>query len=402
MDKRAIVIVLDGVGIGALPDAAEYDDEGTHSLAHVATAVGGLTLPTLQALGLGNAAQIPAATEDGAIQIPGLPPAPCPTGAFGKMASLNPGKDSIYGHWELMGCLVDHPLGLFPDGFPADIIARFSERIGTGILGNSTASGTEIIRRLGEEHLRTKKPIIYTSSDSVFQIAAHEEIIPIDRQYEICRIARELMNPLRVGRVIARPFIGQPGNFTRTGNRRDFSMPPVSPTLLDHLEQSQRKVVGLGKIDDLFASRGVSRAVKTTSNKDTMAKLNDEFERSRGGLLFANCNDTDTAYGHRRNPQGYAGALRDVDRGLSALMPKLTSSDLLFICADHGCDPCLQRHTDHTREYVPLLIYSPAIEPGTSLGIRPSFADVGQTIADWFQITGPSAGTSVIPVLINK
>ncbi len=383
--NRVVLIVLDSVGAGSLPDASEYGDEGASTLSHVAEACGGLNLPRLQELGLGNI-----------IPIRGVPPNPTPTAAFGKMAEASKGKDTIAGHWELMGIVLERAFSLFPHGFPVEMIAEFVSRTGAGgILGNKPASGTEIIRELGEEHVRTAFPIVYTSGDSVFQIAAHEEVIPLDRLYGMCIQARRICDKHQIGRVIARPFIGRAGAFTRTVNRRDFPMLPPRETVLDLLKQGGWPVVGIGKIDNIFADRGISRSVHTNGNSDGMKRLASELAATSGGLIFMNLVDFDMAYGHRNDVPGDAGALEAFDAGLGTLLAGLRETDVLIISADHGRDPTYPG-TDHTREYVPLLVYGRRVRP-VDLGVRSSFCDVGASILEMFGIDRTLPGRSFCP-----
>jgi phosphopentomutase len=383
--NRVVLIVLDSVGAGSLPDAKEYGDEGASTLAHVADAAGGLNVPRLQRLGLGNI-----------IPIPGVPPDPVPMAAFGKMREASKGKDTIAGHWELMGIALERAFSLFPRGFSKDMIAEFVSRTGAGgILGNKPASGTEIIQELGEEHIRTAFPIVYTSGDSVFQIAAHEDVISIDRLYGMCVQARHICDKHQIGRVIARPFVGRIGAFTRTANRRDFPMLPPRETVLDLLERGGWPVVGIGKIDNIFANRGISRSVHTNGNSDGMKRLASELETTSSGLIFINLIDFDMAYGHRNDARGYAGALEAFDSGLGALLAGLGETDVLMITADHGCDPTYPG-TDHTREYVPLLVYGKQVRP-VDLGVRSSFCDVGASILEMFGIGRTLPGRSFYP-----
>ena len=365
---RIFLVVLDGVGIGALPDADRYGDAGSNTLVHTAEAVGGLTVPNLTRWGLGNLAVIP-----------GVPPSKAPSGAFALLAEASPGKDTTTGHWELAGLILDRPFPTYPAGFPARIVTRFSEAIGRPILGNKKASGTEIIVELGAEHLASGHPIVYTSADSVFQIAAHEEIVPLDQLYAWCGTARAILDgPDAVGRVIARPFRGQPGAFVRTAGRRDFSLPPPRPTILDALKDSGLTVIGLGKIEDIFAGRGLSRSNHTLDNPGTLAALEHVAGERFDGLVLANCVDFDMLYGHRNDPVGFAAALTEADRALGGVARALRPGDLLLVTADHGCDP-VTPSTDHSREYVPLLAVGPGVRPG-SLGIRSTFADLAATI----------------------
>jgi len=374
MGRRAVVIVLDGVGVGALPDADRYGDEGADSLGNTAGAVGGLRLPLLAGLGLGNVSSIE-----------GVPRNANARASWGRMNERSPGKDSTSGHWELMGCPLDEPFPLYPEGFPGEIIERFERSAGMGVLGNVPASGTEIIELLGEEHMRTGKPIVYTSADSVFQIAAHEDTIRPDRLYLLCRIARDILSaPHGVARVIARPFTGRPGSFTRTKGRKDFSLPPPGPTLLDSLSGRGFRVVTVGKIHQLFAGRGIDEVVAASSNEEAMAAT---YEFVRGGgsfsLLFVNLIDFDMLYGHRRDLAGYAAALERFDGWLGSFIELLEPGALLFITSDHGCDPTM-RGSDHTREYVPLLAARIGSEGGVELGTRESFSDLAATVADHF------------------
>jgi phosphopentomutase len=359
---------MDSAGIGELPDAAVYRDEGSDTLGNIARRVG-LRVPALRSLGLWRVAAI------GGPQPPVL-------GASGRMAEKSPGKDSVTGHWEMAGVVLDKPFPTFPDGFPADLIARFEGRIGRPTIGNVVASGTAIIDQLGPEHVRTGAPIVYTSADSVFQIAAHEDVVPVAELYRFCEIAFALVaRGLGVGRVIARPFVGAPGSFARTPNRRDFALEPFGPTLLDGLKAGGLPVVGVGKIEDLFAGRGLTKATHTKSDADGMRVIGEELAVTPHGLLFANLVDFDTVYGHRNDVEGYAANLESFDTLLAGLLRRLQREDLLIVTADHGNDPTTPS-TDHSREYVPLLIYGDAVRPGVDVGTRPTFADLGQTIAD--------------------
>jgi len=383
--RRAILLVLDGVGIGELPDAADYGDEGSNTLVNMAKAVGGLNLPNLQRMGLGNIEQIE-----------GIPPAEKPIACYGKMREVSAGKDTTTGHWEIAGIIREKPFPTYPNGFPPEIIEAFEKAIGRKVLGNKPASGTAIIEELGEEHLRTGYPIVYTSADSVFQIAAHEEIVPVEQLYEWCRIAREILRgEHEVARVIARPFIGTPGNFKRTPRRRDFSVPPPYPTLLDALTEVGLKVVTVGKIDDIFAGRGVTFAIHTSDNRDGMQRVETLTAQGDFDFLWCTLVDFDTVYGHRNNPQGFAQALREFDEWLGNFLPKLREGDLLIITADHGNDPTTPS-TDHSREYVPLLIWTPSLREGKPLGVRQTFADVAATIADWLKVEWHGAGKSCL------
>jgi phosphopentomutase len=382
---RVILIVLDSVGAGALPDAAAYGDAGSDTLGHIAAAQP-LTVPTLRALGLAEVAAIGA-------------PRPRPRGAVGLMAERSAGKDSVTGHWELMGLVLPKAFPTFPHGFPADLIAEFERRIGRRTLANKPASGTAILDELGAEHVRTGAPIVYTSADSVFQIAAHEDVIPVPELYRMCHIAFELAGRgLGVGRVIARPFVGTPGHFTRTSNRRDFALDPIGVTLLDRLHAAGLPVVGIGKIEDLFGGRGLTSATHTTSDMDGMDHVEAEMARTARGLIFVNLVDFDTLYGHRNDVAGYAANLERVDARLGRVLDRLAPSDLLVVTADHGNDPSTPS-TDHSREQVPLLIAGAGVPAGTRLGRRETFADLGQTVAALFGVEPLAHGTSFLAEL---
>jgi phosphopentomutase len=386
MIDRLVWIVCDSVGCGAAPDAAAYGDAGADTLGNMSVKLGGLTLPHLQGLGLGHLTQIL-----------GVPPVARPTGAFGKMRETSNGKDTTTGHWEMTGLQVDKGFPTFPHGFPSEMIERFEKAIGRGVLGNKTASGTEIIEELGREHLQTGKLIVYTSADSVFQIAAHEEIVPLDELYRISEIARKLCDEIPVARVIARPFVGEPGQFKRTYNRRDFSMPPPTATVLDDILDAKMPVIGVGKIWDIFAGRGVSENVHSEGNVDGMARTLAALERVERGLVFTNLVDFDMLYGHRRDPAGYYHALQDFDAFLPKLAAALGPNDLAIITADHGNDPTF-KGTDHTREYVPLLVIGRRAA-GHDLGTRVGFYDVAQTIAAGFGLKPRPRGTSFLDQL---
>ncbi len=387
--SRIIVIVLDSVGAGALDDAARYGDEGSNTLGNVAR-VAGLRVPTLRLLGL-----------DRLVDIGGTVSGRPARGAIGRMAESSPGKDSVTGHWEMMGIVLDRAFPVFPDGFPRPLLEAFEQRIGRGTLGNCAASGTVIIERLGAEHMRTGKPIVYTSADSVFQIAAHEEVIPIEEQYRINRMAFELaVGGYGVARVIARPFVGQPGSFTRTSNRRDFAMRPIGETVLDRLESAGVPTIAIGKVDDLFTGRGISRAVHTASDEEGMNAVVSELSSSSRGLIFANLVDFDTLYGHRNDPSGYARNLERFDARLKDLLPRLRTDDLLVVTADHGNDPTTPS-TDHSREHVPVLAAGPQVRAGVNIGTRETFADLGQTIAENFGVGSLKWGTSFLHELTN-
>lgn len=381
--RRAIVVVLDGVGVGANPDARAYGDEGASSLEHCALAVGGLALPNLGGIGLGNITSIV-----------GTAPTSESSGAYGRMAQAGAGKDSIAGHWELMGVVLREPLPTYAAGFPAELVATFERAIGRAVIGNRTASGPKIIDELGEEHVRTGYPILYTNADSVFQVAAHEEVIPLAELYAICQVARDmLIGEHAVGRVIARPFIGEPGAFKRTAQRRDFSLAPPGTTLLDLLKATGKEVIGVGKIEDLFAGRGLTQSEHSQSNCDGMAATLRWLERDFIGLLFLNLVEFDMLWGHRRDSQGFAQALRDVDAWFAQVQQRMRPGDAIFFTADHGVDPTYYG-SDHTREYVPLLAYGKPIRAGVHLGTRSSFADLGQTLAQTFGVGPLAVGTS--------
>ena len=389
--NRFIVIVLDSVGIGEAPDAAAFGDAGSHTLGNMARVVGGLKVPHLEAMGLANIAILE-----------GVLPQAKPTAAYGKMMEVSAGKDTSTGHWELMGIWLDRPFPLYPHGFPPEVMERFEAEIGRGTLGNYPASGTVIIDELGKEHLRTGKPIVYTSGDSVFQIAAHEELIPIDELYKICRIAREILRgEHEVSRVIARPFIGRPGHFERTPNRRDFSVLPPEPTVLDSLKEAGLMVYAVGKIEDIFAGQGITGAIHTRVNMDgvdkTLAAMRERRER---GLIFTNLVDFDAKFGHRNNPEGYAKALVEFDRRIPELTAALNDDDVLVITADHGNDPTTPS-TDHSREYVPILVTGAPIRAGVNLGVRQTFADLGATLASALGVKAPPHGTSFQSMIVK-
>ncbi|HML31596.1 phosphopentomutase [Sporomusa sphaeroides] len=395
MFRRIFVIVLDSVGIGAMPDAHEYGDAGANTLVHIAETKGGLTLPVLASMGLGLIEPIA-----------GVPAVSRPIAAFGKMAELSKGKDTTSGHWELAGCPLFTSFPVYPNGFPAEIIETFKLHSGLEVLGNKAASGTEIIAELGEEHMRSGRPIVYTSADSVFQIAAHEEIIPLTRLYELCKIARDkvCIGDHAVGRIIARPFIGKPGNFIRTANRHDYSLEPPAPTVLDLLKESGFAVTGIGKIADIYAHQGLTESYPTKSNSHAMEVLTDLAGKSLpSGLIMANLVDFDSIYGHRNDAAGYGQALEEFDTALAGFVSRMTEEDLLIITADHGCDPTVAG-TDHTREYVPLLAYHKRLattQQPVNLGIRSTFADVGATVAANFSLAPLAYGHSFLKDLLR-
>ena len=369
--SRAIIIVLDGLGVGELPDASDYGDVGSDTLGNMARALGGLSLPNMEALGLGNIGDFG-----------GIRKVPDCKGAYGKMAEASKGKDTTTGHWEMTGILLERPFPTYPHGFPKVVLDEFKKAIDTGILGNVPASGTDIISELGDAHMLTGFPIVYTSADSVFQIAAHKAIVPLERLYSMCEAARAiLVGEHAVGRVIARPFVGQPGNYTRTHERRDFSLVPPGETLLDIAKAQGLAVVGIGKIEDIFAGRGLTEAVHTKSNLDGMDMTIDALTRVNTGIIFTNLVDFDMLFGHRNDPEGYYGALRQFDNWLPELLGALGPEDVLLITADHGNDPTTPS-TDHSREYVPLIAYGPGLGGGVDLGVRGSFSDLGATVAE--------------------
>jgi len=388
--NRMVWIVLDSVGIGPLPDAADYGDVGRDTLGHIARARP-LRLPNLVRLGLANIK--PLAHLDAPAR---------PEGAFGKGATHSPGKDTTTGHWEMAGIWLDRAFPVYPHGFPRELVEKFEKAIGRNTIGNKPASGTEIIKELGEEHMRTGFPIVYTSGDSVFQIAAHEEVIPIAELYRMCEIARKLLDgPHRVGRVIARPFLGAPGNFRRTERRHDYAVEPPRPMLLDVLAGRKVPVLGVGKIHDVYNGRGVGNYVTTKNNSDGMEKLRSALRQQAAGLVFANLVDFDMLYGHRKDVDGFARSLEEFDALLGPLLEAMRPQDLLLITADHGCDPdpC-SPSTDHSREYVPIVTYSPGAKGGVNLGVRTTLADMGQTVAENYGGQIPH-GTSFLSLISN-
>ena len=380
---RVILMVLDSLGIGALPDAAKYGDEGACTLGSIAKANPDLHIPQLLRMGLGNI--------DGVDYLKGVA---VPEGAYGRMAEVSKGKDTTTGHWEIAGLYTEVPFKTFPE-FPADFMAEFEKRIGRGTLGNYAASGTEIIKALGAEHKATGKPIIYTSADSVFQVAANTAVIPLDELYRICEIARELLTgDLQVGRVIARPFVENPdGTYTRTADRHDYAVQPPRDTVLDKLQQAGKLVYSVGKIKDIFEGKGITEFVKTKSNRDGITQTILAMQDDRPGLIFTNLVEFDSEYGHRRDAAGYGSCLEDFDFRLPGILQALKETDLLIICADHGNDPAY-KGWDHTREYVPLLVYGKQVRAGLNLGTRTSFADIAATIAELLGAEAPEIGTS--------
>lgn len=386
MARRVILIVLDSVGIGELPDAELFGDAGSNTLGNLSRAFPeGLRLPNMEKLGLGNIAPLN-----------GVSPCPTVVAGWGKCAEKSMAKDTTLGHWEIAGVISEQPFPTYPNGFPPEIIEEFERRIGRKTLGNIPASGTEIIQRLGDEHVRTGKPIVYTSADSVFQIAAHENVIPLEELYRMCLIAREILDgPHRVGRVIARPFVGTSGQYERTRNRKDFSVPPPSPTILDRLKENGFVTIGIGKIGDIFAHKGLTKEVHTGANEKGILATILEINEAPDGLIFTNLVDTDMLYGHRNDTVGYRKSLEEFDSYLPKIIDAMHEEDLLVITADHGCDPTTPS-TDHSREYVPLLVYSRQMRSGVNLGTRETFADTAASIAEFFKIPWSGPGTSYL------
>jgi phosphopentomutase len=388
--RRVILIILDSVGCGDAPDAETFGDQGSNTLANTAQAVGGLKLPNMGRLGLGNITPIE-----------GVLPVDEPLGAYGRLTEISPGKDTTTGHWELMGVPLERPFPTYPDGFPKDLIAEFERRIGRRILGNYPASGTVIIQELGAEHVRSGKPIVYTSADSVFQIAAHEEVIPVDELYRCCQIAREtLTGEHAVGRVIARPFVGEPGNFTRTERRKDFSLTPPKDTLLDVLKADGKEVMGVGKIEDIFDHRGLTQSSHTLNNMAGVDAILEFMDTDADGLILANLVDFDMLYGHRNNPRGYADALEEFDVRLPEIEAGLRDGDVLMMTADHGNDPTTPS-TDHSRERVPILVNGRQVRRGIDLGTRDSFADVAASITELLDVIWDGAGESFARAIVS-
>jgi len=385
--RRVIWIVLDSVGIGEMPDAAAYGDAGSDTLGNIAR-LRGLKVPNLARLGLGNIKPLA-----------GIAPASAPAAAYGRCTLASPGKDTTTGHWEMVGIHLDRPFPLFPQGFPPEIMREFERRIGRCTLGNKAASGTEIIKELGEEHMRTGWPIVYTSADSVFQVAAHEEVIPLEELYRMCETAREMLRgPNEVGRVIARPFVGAPGNFVRTPNRHDYAVPPPRGMLLDQLAGRGIDVHGIGKISDVFLGRGIRESDKTRSNADGMDKTLNAMKTTREGLVFVNLVDFDQQFGHRNDVEGYGAALEQFDAWVPQFEAALGEQDLAIFTADHGCDPTTPS-TDHSREYVPLLVSGSKVRAGVNLGLRATLSDIGQSVAANFG-TAIAKGTSFLPQIL--
>jgi len=382
--KKTILLVLDSLGVGELPDANLYGDEGTNTLKNISYALGGIALPNLGRMGIGNITEIK-----------GVAPQKDTIGAYGKMAEISKGKDTTTGHWEMMGLITSDPFPTFPRGFPSYLIEEFEKLIESKTLGNEVASGTEIIERLGQKHMETGFPIVYTSADSVFQIAAHEEVIPLVELFKMCEIAREfLVGPYKVGRVIARPFIGKNGSFTRTSNRHDYSLKPPQKTLLDILVENDKEVVSIGKVKDIFAGQGFTGSFPTVNNMDGVDKLILAYQNLQDGLIFANLVDFDAKFGHRNDPVGYAEALQEFDQRLPEIWNIMDENTILIITGDHGCDPTTIS-TDHSREYTPLLIMGNEVKKSCDLKIRECFGDIGATLAEYFNVPFSGHGTSV-------
>lgn len=390
MINRVIWIVLDSVGMGALPDAEKYGDDGANTIGNVSKALGGLNLPNMEKLGLGNI--------DGMV---GVNKTDRPTGCYGRFAEMSNGKDTTTGHWEMVGIYSEQAFPTYPNGFPKEIIDSFEKAVGRKVIGNKPASGTAIIEELGEEHIKTGSLIVYTSADSVFQIAAHEEVVPLKELYSICEKARNiLVGEHAVARVIARPFIGEKGNFTRTPNRRDFSLVPPYNTVLDNLKSNNLNVMAVGKIEDIFSGKGITEAVHTKDNMDGVDKTLDYMKEDKQGLIFTNLVDFDMKWGHRNDVKAYGKGLEDFDARLPEIISAMKDTDILFITADHGCDPTTPG-TDHTREYVPFLAYGKPLRQNVNLGTRNSFADMGQTVAEIFNVEKIRYGESFLKEILN-
>lgn len=391
MINRVIWIVLDSVGMGALPDAEKYGDIGSNTIGNISRTVGGLNIPNMVHLGLGNIDYIE-----------NIEKTKNPIGCYGRFAEQSDGKDTTTGHWEMTGVCLQKPFPTYPNGFPKEIVAAFEDAIGKKMIGNKPASGTAIIEELGEEHIETENPIVYTSADSVFQIAAHEDVVSIERLYEMCTIARNILQGEHgVARVIARPFIGTPGNFTRTSNRRDFSLTPPHHTLLDHLKNGSLDVIGVGKIEDIFSNQGITEAIHTKDNMDGVDQILNYMNQDNKGLIFTNLVDFDMKWGHRNDPINYAKGLESFDHRLGEILKAMKEDDILFITADHGCDPTMPG-TDHSREYVPFLAYGKNLRQNINLKTRKTFADMGQTIAEIFHVEPIKNGTSFLNEIIKK
>lgn len=383
MIKRVILIVLDSVGIGELPDAALYGDEGSNTVGNISKAVGGLKLPNMQKIGFGNI--------DG---IKGIDYEKNPSGCYGRCTEISKGKDTTTGHWEIAGLPLYDAFPTYPSGFPDEIVKKLEEAFGTKIIGNKPASGTVIIQELGDEHVKTGYPIVYTSADSVLQIAAHEEVIPLERLYELCRIARKIMTGKHaVGRIIARPFIGGNGKYTRTSNRRDFSLKPNKKTMLNYIMESGLDVCAVGKIEDIYAGCGITDAVHTKNNLEGIEKTIEYINKDNKGLIFTNLVDFDMLYGHRNDVKGYANALREFDAKLPQIISSMKDTDMLIITADHGCDPTTPS-TDHSREYIPVLLYGKELKKNINIGTRKTYSDIGKTITDILNVKEDINGVS--------
>jgi len=384
--KRIFLVVMDSVGIGEAPDAKSFGDIGADTLGHIAEKMNGLHMPNMAKLGLSNIRQLN-----------GIEKANKPWAVYTKMEEASAGKDTMTGHWEMMGLNIEIPFRVFPESFPDELIQELEKRTGRKVIGNKPASGTAILDELGEEHMKTGAIIVYTSADSVLQIAAHEEIVPLDELYKICQIARELTldEKYMVGRVIARPFVGQPENFKRTANRHDYALKPFGRTVMNELKDSSFDVIAIGKISDIYNGEGVTKSIRTVSNQDGMDKLIDTLGLDFTGLSFLNLVDFDALYGHRRDPIGYGKALEEFDARLPEVFAKMQDDDLLMITADHGNDP-VHSGTDHTREFVPLLVYSKRMNEGVELEVRQTFSDLGATVAENFNVNMPEYGTSFL------
>lgn len=381
--KRAILVVLDSVGIGEMPDADHYGDVGSNTLGNIANQVGGMEIPNLEKLGLGNIAPLK-----------GVSVMDTPEGAFGKSAELSVGKDTVTGHWEMSGVILEKPLNTYPEGFSKEIMDAFESKIGRKTLGNVVASGTEIIERLGDEHVKTGYPIIYTSADSVFQIAAHEGVIPLDELYRYCEVAREmLVGDWQVGRVIARPFVGEDGVYTRTENRKDFALDPFNKTILEYVKEAGQNVMCVGKISDVFNNIGVTHSVHTKNNMQGVDETLKFMKEDLGGLLWTNLVDFDMMFGHRNDYVGYYNAIREFDERLPEILETMTEDDILILTADHGCDPTTPS-TDHSREYIPILVYGKNVKPGANLGVRRTFSDIGKTVLEYLGVQNDLYGES--------